>query len=101
MICGGVLLLLSLGHGLAAGEEKWESFMEEVLAPAPVNVVCIVTNCARPMEGCILDNDCRSAIFCAQKCFNEWDKDTTNEKVHIQNCTTSVPSATRVRPMRT
>jgi len=49
---------------------------------------CITEHCLAPAVECVANSDCRSAAICASKCFlSVWDKDTTPEKVHVQNCT--------------
>ncbi len=54
--------------------------------PKPVNIECMLENCAASAAGCLLDVECRSAVACANKCWNDWDKDNTSEKYHVQNC---------------
>ena len=55
--------------------------------PNPVKLECMLTKCAESSAGCLLDEKCRMAAVCANKCWSEWDSDTTSEKYHVQNCT--------------
>ena len=51
------------------------------------DVACMVEHCLSESVDCLINQKCRDAIICDEKCMNEWDSDTTPEKFHIQNCT--------------
>lgn len=53
----------------------------------PVSIVCLLEHCSKSSFECGLNSDCRDAIACAEKCWGNWDNDTTPEKFHVQNCT--------------
>ena len=92
-VCGalavGLCFLLQLGFGGEAGADlRFNSILEEVGAiTPPVNIPCVLENCLVPFGECVLLKSCRDCLGCAEKCFNEWDNDTTKEKFHVQNCT--------------
>ena len=51
------------------------------------DIACMVEHCLSESVDCLINQRCRDAIVCDEKCMNEWDTDTTPEKFHIQNCT--------------
>jgi hypothetical protein len=51
-----------------------------------IDVACLTEKCLIPVGSCALNEGCRTALSCAKKCFDLWDKDTTKEKYHVQNC---------------
>ena len=52
-----------------------------------IDAACVISNCAKPTAGCLVDRGCREAIGCAQSCIAKWDSDTTPRKLTVQNCT--------------
>lgn len=52
-----------------------------------IDKACLAKHCSVQAGRCELDSACHAILDCLSKCFDQWDKDTTPEKVHVQNCT--------------
>lgn len=52
-----------------------------------IDIACMLEHCFTETTSCLINQGCRDAIICDEKCMNEWDSDTTKGKFHIQNCT--------------
>ena len=62
----------------------------ELFPAAPnssLNLECLAQHCLVEVGECVADKDCRDGALCAKKCLDNWNQDTTSEKVHVQNCT--------------
>lgn len=81
---GLLLALMSMSTAINTQEE----LMSELKKVNPtMDLLCVVEHCSEVAGGCLLSAECRTASLCAKKCISdEWDKDNTTEKVHVQNC---------------
>ena len=52
-----------------------------------LNVGCMFEHCLGDSISCLLNQGCRDAIVCDQKCLDKWNSDTSKEKFKVQNCT--------------
>lgn len=81
-----VAFLLFLAKTALAKPYDAKLFSSDSVEPT-IKIPCVVEHCSLQSAGCLLDGGCRSAIACSQGCFSNWDRDSTQEKFHVQNCT--------------
>ena len=55
--------------------------------PNPIDAACVALHCTVQSAACFADKMCSSNVGCASKCFGDWDKDKSEEKFLVQNCT--------------
>ena len=79
------VLLVSTHFCCANNTEK--NFFKKIQASPSFKLGCILEHCVPEFVSCELSKECRDGISCSEVCFGEWDKDTTPEKFHVQNCT--------------
>lgn len=82
-----ILIVLAIHASAPAPADHVEDFYARV-SPT-VDKGCILKHCLVLSGRCEADKGCRKVNGCVKKCFDHWDDDTTSEKVHVQNCSST------------